>query len=320
MPTSIFPAGAAARAGRAFASALAFFLLAPVPAQAHEVHGLAPGNLAQAWSDQAWLWALWGLPGLLVLVGIARLWRRAQPGAGVSFFQAACFLTGWITLGLSILSPLDALGEELFWAHMVQHEVMMLLAAPALVMSRPLGPLVWGLPAAWRPGAAALAKGLGLQAAMRTLTQPLTAWWVHAVVLWGWHAPQMFEAALTRSWVHDLQHASFLVGSLVFWWALFQSHGGRRREGAAVFYLFTTLLHTSALGALLTFSQRPWYAPYAETTHAWGLSALEDQQLGGLIMWVPGGVVFLVAALVLFASWLKEPATTAAQPRTRGTP
>jgi len=287
---------------------------------AHEVHGLAPHNLWAAWSDQAWLWALWGLPGLLVLVGIARLWRRAQPGAGVSHFQAACFLAGWITLGLSILSPLDALGEELFWAHMVQHEVMMLLAAPALVMSRPLGPLVWGLPAAWRPGAAALTRVLGLQAAMRALTQPLTAWWVHAVVLWGWHAPQMFDAALNHWWVHDLQHASFLVGSLVFWWALFQSHGGRRREGAAVFYLFTTLLHTSALGALLTFSQRPWYLPYAGTTHAWGLGPLEDQQLGGLIMWVPGGVVFLVAALALFASWLKEPARPTGQPGTRGAP
>ncbi|WP_167784901.1 cytochrome c oxidase assembly protein [Ramlibacter rhizophilus] len=277
-------------------------------AYGHEVPGLAPHHWWQAWSQEAWLWALWWLPGLLVIAGIARLWRNAGIGAGMSRTQAACFLAGWIALGLSILSPLDAVGEELFWVHMVQHEVVLLVVAPLLVLSRPLGPLVWGLPAAWRPGAAGLARGLGLAWAMRVLTRPATAWWVHALVLWAWHAPVLFQAALRRAWVHDLQHASFLIASLVFWWALFQSHGGRQRQGVAVFYLFTTLLHTSALGALMTFSRQAWYPLYAQTAPAWGFSAVEDQQLGGLIMWVPGGMVFLAAALALFVAWLQGPA------------
>lgn len=278
------------------------------PAAAHELPGLNPDTLAAAWSAQAWLWALWGLPGLLVLAGIARVWRQAGAGSGISRLQALAFLGGWLSLGLTLLSPLDALGEVLFWAHMVQHEVMMLVAAPLLVLARPLGALVWGLPARWRPGAAALARGLGLQAAMRALTRPAVAWWVHAVVLWGWHAPFLFSAALRLRWVHELQHTSFLLGALVFWWALLQGRG-RGREGVAVFYLFTTLLHTGLLGALLTFSDRAWYAPYEATAPAWGLSAVQDQQLGGLIMWVPGGVAYLAAALALCAAWLRSSGT-----------
>lgn len=284
---------------------LTLLLVLPALARAHAVEALDAATLWQAWSAQAWLWLLWGLPGLLVVAGFVRLWRQAGVGAGLGRAHAASFLAGWIVLGLAILSPLDALGGELFWVHMVQHEVLLLVAAPLLVLSRPLGALVWGLPARWRHCAAQLAQRLGLAAAMRWVTRPFTAWWVHAVVLWGWHAPVLFEAALAHRWVHELQHTTFFVSALAFWWSLLEAHGGARRQAAAVISLFTTLLHTTALGALLTFSQRAWYAPYEATAPHWGLDALEDQQLGGLIMWVPGGTVFLLAALALLAAWLR---------------
>jgi putative membrane protein len=283
----------------------AMLLLHAPDAVAHAVPTLRTAPLWQAWSTELWVWLVWGLPGLLILSGYLRLWRRAGEGAGLSRGRAVCFLAGFLVLGLAILSPLDAIGEELFWVHMVQHEVLLLVAAPLLVLSRPLGALVWALPATWRPGSAVLAERLGLAATMRWMTRPFTAWWIHAVVLWAWHAPALFEAALTHRWVHDLQHVSFLVSSLAFWWALLEARGGAQRQATAVLYLFTTLLHTSALGALLTFSQRAWYAPYAVTAPHWGLDVLEDQQLGGLIMWVPGGTVFLVAALASCAAWLR---------------
>lgn len=276
-------------------------------ALAHEAPGLTPATLARAWNTELWLWLLWLLPGLLVLRGIALMWGNARPGAGLRRWQAAAFVAGWVLLGLSILSPLDALGEALFWVHMVQHEVVMLVAAPLLVLARPLPALVWGLPPAWRPGTALLARRLGLQAAMRWLTGPLAAWWVHAVVIWAWHAPVLFQAAVRHELVHDLQHTTFLVAALAFWWSLFQRSGGRGGQGLAVFSLFTTALHTSALGALLTFSERSWYPVYAASAPAWGLSAVEDQQLAGLIMWVPGGLVYLVAALALMHQWLDSP-------------
>jgi putative membrane protein len=112
--------------------------------------------------------------------------------------------------------------------------------------------------------------------------------------------------------VHELQHLTFLLTALVFWAALFDERR-RERQGAAILYLFTTTVHTSILGALITFAAHPWYASYLQTSTQWGLTALEDQQLGGLIMWVPGSLVYVGAALVLLARWIAAPEARAAR-------
>lgn len=128
----------------------------------------------------------------------------------------------------------------------------------------------------------------------------LSAWLLHAIVLWGWHFPVMFQASLKSDAVHTVQHLSFLVSALLFWAALIGT-SARMRDGSAVLYILTTLIHTGMLGALLTFSSTVWYPVYAGRTEAWGLTVLEDQQLGGLIMWVPAGFVLLLAALAVAA-------------------
>jgi cytochrome c oxidase assembly factor CtaG len=133
----------------------------------------------------------------------------------------------------------------------------------------------------------------------------MAAWWTHAAALWIWHIPGLFQATLDNDWIHSAQHVSFLGSALLFWWSLFYAHG-KARYGASVLYLFTTAVHTSILGALLTFASTVWYSPYLATTSNWGLSPLEDQQAGGLIMWIPAGLVYVLAALALFASWLRE--------------
>jgi putative membrane protein len=143
--------------------------------------------------------------------------------------------------------------------------------------------------------------------AVRTLgaltTQSLGAWVLHALALWLWHLPVFFQAALLSPLVHILQHTCFFGSALAYWWSVF----GRARtpKGSAIASLFTTTLHTSVLGALLTFAPWPWYA--AEGGRAFGLSALEDQQLGGLIMWVPGGLAYMMAGLLLVHRWLAPP-------------
>jgi cytochrome c oxidase assembly factor CtaG len=142
-----------------------------------------------------------------------------------------------------------------------------------------------------------------LRAAWRTCTDPVGAWTLHAVALWAWHVPVLFEAALADDAVHVAQHACFFASALFFWWSVFAR--GARRAGASVASVFTTMMHTSALGALLTFAPTPWYAHYAETS-AFGLSALEDQQLGGLVMWVPGAFAYLVAGLAIVAASLNQ--------------
>jgi putative membrane protein len=130
-----------------------------------------------------------------------------------------------------------------------------------------------------------------------------------------WHAPFLFGLTLTSELAHTAQHLSFLLSALLFWWALFYAHG-RMAYGAAVFYVFTTAVHTSILGALLTFAPHVWYPAYNTTTQAWGLTPLQDQQIGGLVMWVPASLVYLAVGLALFATWLKE--SEAMLQRTRG--
>jgi cytochrome c oxidase assembly factor CtaG len=125
-------------------------------------------------------------------------------------------------------------------------------------------------------------------------------------VLWGWHAPILYQAAIESALVHALQHLSFFGSALLFWWALLYGRLGRLGYGVAVLAAFPTAVHSSVLGALLTASPSPWYQSYLTTTEAWNLTPLEDQQLAGLIMWVPAGMIYLVGALALFASWLGE--------------
>jgi len=132
------------------------------------------------------------------------------------------------------------------------------------------------------------------------------AWVIHAVALWIWHAPSLFEAALHSEAIHAVQHLCFLGSALLFWWTLIHGRHGRLGYGAAVVYVFTTAAHNSILGALLTFAPRAWYPTYASTAQNWSLTPLQDQQLGGLIMWVPAGVVLLIVGLALFAAWLGE--------------
>jgi cytochrome c oxidase assembly factor CtaG len=243
--------------------------------------------------------------GLAYACGSWRLSRRS-PLRSQRHARAALFWTGWALLAIALGPPLDGWSSRSFAAHMIQHEIMMLLAAPLLVMAKPFGVVLWGLPERAARALAGTAQARTTRWLARRLSSPLGAWLVHAIVLWGWHAPLAFEAALARPAVHWLQHTSFFVSALFFWWSVFAAGRLAERRGAAIVSVFTTGMHTSVLGALLTFSTRLWYPAYAPGFAAWNLTAIEDQQLGGLVMWVPGGIVFLIAGLALTGMWLKE--------------
>ncbi len=187
---------------------------------------------------------------------------------------------------------------------MVQHEILMLISAPLLVLSRPLVTFLWALPFAWRRRLGQWAKRPPIKATWESVTNPFTAWWLHAAAIWIWHAPVLFQLTLRSDLAHSAQHLSFFLTGLLFWWAVFYAHG-RRAYGAAILYVFTTALHTGILGALLTFAPHVWYPAYGNSPQSWGFTPLEDQQIGGLIMWVPASLVYLAAGLALCASWLK---------------
>ena len=272
---------------------------------------------ADHYTAQVSEWAIDPLSvGLLVLLAgvywrgstlLAR--RRHYPGEHRR--RAAAFWSAWAALAIAFGPPLEPLTAVSFAAHMAQHELIMLIAAPLLVLARPSGVLLWGLPSGAAGLLASLARARAMRACIEFFCTPLAAGLLHFAVLWVWHMPAAFEAGLANEVVHWLQHVSFFVSAWVFWFAVLAAGRGGERRGAALISMLATVIHTGILGALLTFSPSVWYGSYRVGTGWSGLTPLEDQQLGGLIMWVPGGAVFLVAGVVLMGLWLKEAETRA---------
>lgn len=280
-------------------TALLALLLGAAPALAHsgEAHGDAP-----AWTFDPWVVAPLLLAGALYACGAMRLRRKSGPFHGVRLRQAALYALGWLTLATALLSPLHWLGEHMFTFHMIEHEIIMAVSAPLLALARPVGVALWGLPKGGRLLFARLARSRPAQGCWHRLTLPRNATILHGIALWLWHVPAVLDATLTDLALHRLQHLSFLVSALLFWWALIR----RAEAGTAAAHLFVTMLQMSALGALIALSPRLLYPVQTAQALRWGLTPLEDQQLAGLVMWVPAGTIYAGAALGFAALWIRS--------------
>jgi putative membrane protein len=278
----------------------------PLTVLAHVGAALEPHDLWAAWTFEPVTVAALVVSAWLYGTGLRRLWRAAGVGRGIRRGHAWMFAIGWAVLALSLLSPLHALGGVLFAAHMTQHELLMTVAAPLLVLGRPLVPFVWALSPRWRRGAGRSAAAPPVAASWRALTHPVSAFVLHGIAIWVWHVPALYDASVASEAFHTAQHVSFFATALLFWWVALRGSGARGGAPASIALLFTTMLHTGALGALLALSSTLIYMAYGATTGPWGLSPLDDQQLGGLIMWVPGGIAYLLAALGLVARMLRD--------------
>ena len=270
----------------------------------------AHGDAADSWnSDATWtadpaiIVPLYTF-AILYLVGTRRVWRRAGTGRGVSYSQAFSFWAGWVVLALTLLSPLHWLAEHLFTAHMIEHEILMAVAAPLLVLARPGGALLWALPIAWRRPVGSVGQVGAVAWLWRVHSDPLPATILHGAAIWLWHIPALFEAALLNNVLHWLQHFTFLSTGLLFWWALLFGRARHRGYGTAAVYLFATATHTGFLGVLLAVSSTSWYPIQTAFAAQWGLTPLEDQQLAGLVMWVPAGLIYAGAAIALVGIWI----------------
>jgi len=239
-------------------------------------------------------------------VGVIRLWHTARVGHGLSVARALSFALGLVVALVALVSPLDLLSDYLFAAHMSQHELLMVVAAPLVVLGRPFTAYVWALPATQRSALAHQLHSPAFRWSWQFLSAPLFVLVLHAVVRWLWHEPALFEAAMRNETLHAFQHATFFGTAALFWWALVHGRYGKAGYGLAVLFVFATALHTSILGALISVAPRLLYRIYATRTSAFGWDPLTDQELAGLIMWVPGGLLFLVSALALFGAWLGE--------------
>jgi putative membrane protein len=295
-----------------FRSSHALVLLIGIPiAQRAFAHGdeEIPENareLFRSWAFEPGIVIPLAFTAMLYALGLWRTWKHAGARRGIRAWEAGAFAGGWIALVIALVSPLHPWGRVLFSAHMAQHEILMLVAAPLLVLGKPMVVMLRALPRGWSSELARLGNGKSWQSIWRVISNAMVAWLIHAVILWMWHAPILMDAVLEKEWVHALQHLSFFLSAVLFWWAVI--HGRQRAAGygVAVLYMFTTALHSGLLGALLTFANTLWYPPYANTTQSWGITPVEDQQLGGLMMWVPACTIYIVAGLALLAAWMRE--------------
>jgi putative membrane protein len=203
-------------------------------------------------------------------------------------------IAGLAVIAVAQLSPVETASHQWFAAHMIQHLLLMLIAAPLVVLGRANLLLLGALPPEWRPAVLRFGRRL------RGLRHPVVTWLLFAAALWGWHLPGPYQAALRSSWLHLAEHVSFF-GTAVLWWA---SVLGRRRlaHAPAMAFVFTTMLHASWFAALLTFSPRVLYPFYAVQRFA-GVTPLQDQQLAGVLMWVPPGILYVSVIVVLFFQW-----------------
>jgi cytochrome c oxidase assembly factor CtaG/polyferredoxin len=273
-----------------------------------------------SWSMPPWATAL----VLLTAAVYARGWRRLARLRPTHFppWRLVAFLGGLATLWVAVASPLDALGPFLLSAHMVQHLLLMAAAAPLLLLGAPLAPLLKGLPrAVAREAIGPFLASPFLELLGRVLTHPVTGLVAMTLAMWGWHVPAAYELALGSPAWHEVEHACFLAAAILFWWPVVLPWPSRRQwpAWAMPLYLLGGDLANTALAAALTFSDRVLYSSYVAAPRIFGLTALADQGLAGLLMWVPGSLAFLVPAIVLTAR-LFTPERLAHAPRPAAPP
>lgn len=237
--------------------------------------------------------------------GVLRVWHNAGYGRGVRRIEVLAFVSAGLALATALSPPLDEWSEQWLAAHMVQHELLMVVAAPLMAVGAPIVGLLWALPSQLRSRVVTAVHWRPVTAVWSVLTSPPSAFCLYGVALWVWHLPALYDYALAHEAVHVLQHLCFFGTAALFWWGIAHGRHGRLGYGAAVVYVFATAVHGGLLGALLTVSPRVWYVPYG-AHHAAGLTPLEDQQLAGLLMWVPASLTFVAAGLFLFAAWLRH--------------
>jgi putative membrane protein len=226
-----------------------------------------------------------------------------MPNAAVNR-RTLLFTAGLVVVAAALSPPLEAAADRRLSAHMIQHLLLVLAAAPLLVAARPGAVVFDAVPRAARERIRRLLDRPGWRAARRLAMHPLLVLTLSVGGFWVWHLPRLYEAALTNVAVHMLEHTTFLAGALLFWAVVLDSHPDRRLGlGATCGFVFAAMLANIWLAAGLTFSTTPLYRTYAEAGTA---AALSDQQLAGVIMWLPADIVYFVTLLVLFRRLLSD--------------
>ncbi len=252
------------------------------------------------------------LPLVLMALVFTRGWLMLRSRGARRFatpWRLAAFLGGIVLIALALVSPLDRLGYYLFFVSMIQHLLLLMFAPPLLLLANPLPFVLWALPVRWRKELGRyLARGAFFRAGLRQATKPGLSWMVFVGTLLAWHDATAYDAALRYLWLNDVQNLAFFLTACLFWWHVLDA--GPRIHGrfpwiTRVVYLIGAVPFNMFLGVALAFSTRPWYRYYTEVPRLWDIPPVRDQAIGGLIMWIPGSMMYLIFALLFIARYIQ---------------
>ena len=264
----------------------------------------------ESWSCPVGLTLAVVLTGVLYLRGWLRL-HSASVNA-IPSWRAGSFFLGLFLIWLAVGSPLAAFDEELLTVHMVQHLLLMTVAPPLLLVGAPVLPLLHALPRKFLQSILGpLFRSPAMQGIGRVLSQPAFCWLAAAIALLGWHIPAVFTLGLESEAWHAAEHACFLGSGFLFWWPVVQPWPSVPRwpRWSMLIYLFLATLPCDILSAFLAFCDRVVYTVYLATPKHSVVSALEDQQFAGALMWTCVTLVYLLAATILTTRLLSERST-----------
>lgn len=236
--------------------------------------------------------------------------NRPSPWSAAAPWRPVAYLGGLFLLGIALMSPIDVLGSQLFLMHMVQHVLLVMIVPPLLLLANPMPFWLWGMPDRARLEVGRLfRRGGRLRRGLKTLTGRGHVWLYFVIAYWGWHDPTAYGLALENSFVHDLEHISFVMVSTLFWWHVIPSgphiHTTLSPLARAA-YVLSAFPPNMLAGLAIAFAREPLYEHYEYVPRIFGLSVMDDQRIAGVIMWVPGSMMYMIAALIFVGRWLKQ--------------
>jgi len=291
--------------------------------------GAAPGHDGPHGTTTP-IWAMWsidpiGIVGPLLFSylyfnGLSR-WR--SPSHPVRLWQRISFVLGQLTVFAALVSPIDALSDQLFLMHQIQHLMLRVIGPVLILLGAPLTPVLRGLPDGFlydyvRP----ITGNQRVRRAYAFITNPLLALSLFIGTLWVWQIQELQNLVVRNTLAHLLMHFTMFASAMLYWWLVIDPapHRSRIHYGLRVLYVAITIIPNTALGALVVFSSVVLYSAYGETGHSFNLSALDDQLIGGLILWLPMEMMSVLIAGVVFIMWFMNEEKAATGRATPGMP
>ncbi len=296
----------------ALSSATVMFGCAPERTLAHTTATVSPHDVMRFWTPDPYVLIGGLLAGWIYARGTGKLravGARTGRGPIISTRRIVAFWAGLATLMVALASPLDTITATVFSAHMVQHVLLIAVGPPLILAGSPLIVMMNGVPQTWRRRIAQIeSRAPAMSVLVAALTIPVVAWTLHATTLWVWHEPTLYQAAVRHEWIHLGEHISFVVTAFFYWWTVIPATRTSHNSvspALGILSVFAMGMQGAALGAVLTFWGSVIYPVYVGRSELWGFSALSDQRLAGLIMWIPAGSIYVAAALILLGQWFR---------------